>query len=133
MGNTKLKIPEKLIETSILDFLRAKKVFAWKNQSIGVFDTQKGIFRKSRNPHAINGVSDILGVFNAKFLAIEVKTPEAHRSILRNLDELKDYFGDDKKKNALREQINFIGHINYCGGKAFFASSIDDVKKELGL
>ena len=59
----------------------------------------------------MNGVSDILGLFEGKFLAIEVKTP----------------------KNRVRpaHQKNFIKRINKGGGIAFFATSVDEVKEKL--
>jgi penicillin-binding protein-related factor A (putative recombinase) len=125
--------PEKEIETSILEFLESKKVFSWKNQSVAVFDPSKGLFRKSRNRFAINGTSDILGVYQGKILAIEVKTPHTHKSLAKNFAQLSKYLGDDKTKNRLKEQIKFIGNINHQGGIGFFASSISDVKRELGL
>lgn len=125
--------PEKIIETTILDYLNAKRIFAWKNQSTGVFDPSKNVFRKSRNIHAINGVSDILGIHEGRMLAIEVKTPKALNSIIRNYSELKNYFGDDKSKNSLRDQIHFLERVIERGGTAFFASSIEHVTQGLKL
>lgn len=70
---------EKIIETKILSWLNSQPgFFAWKNQSTGVFDPVKKVFRKSKNPFLINGVPDILGFIknptgHAFFLGIEVK------------------------------------------------------------
>jgi penicillin-binding protein-related factor A (putative recombinase) len=113
----KQKAPEPLekeIETSILQYLEfVPSCYAWKNQSSAIFDPTKKVFRKAKSKFLINGVSDILGIFNGQFLAIEVKRPS----------------------NKVRpdDQVNFIKHINSMGGKAFFATSIDDVKEGLGL
>jgi penicillin-binding protein-related factor A (putative recombinase) len=113
----KLKAPEPLekeIETSILQYLEfVPNCYAWKNQSIAVFDPRKKTFRKAASKFLINGVSDILGTYQGKFLAIEVKRPS------------------NKKRNE--DQDHFIKNINDRGGIAFYATSIDDVKKGLGL
>jgi len=104
-------IPEKAIENQILHYLYKKKIFAWKNQSTGVFDPIKKIYRKSNNPFHIRGVADILGILpDGRFLAIEVKSQTGRAS---------------------EEQKKFIWQINARGGKAFIAKSIEDVDSEL--
>ncbi len=103
--------PEKLIENQILHYLFRRGIFAWKNQSVGVFDPVKRIYRKSNNPFHIKGVSDILGILNdGRLLAIEVKT---------------------EKGRASPEQQLFIQKIKDRGGIAFVARSVYDVEKEL--
>jgi penicillin-binding protein-related factor A (putative recombinase) len=105
---------EKEIETSILQYLSIlPECFAFKNQSIAVFDPTKKTFRKAKSKFLINGTSDILGVFRGKFLAIEVKRPS------------------NKVRSA--DQDNFIENIKIHGGVAFYATSIEDVKAGLGL
>lgn len=102
-------LTEKDIETSILVFLnKIHGCFAWKNQSVGIYDNKKQIFRKSKNPFCINGVSDILGIFNGKLLAIEVKKPGGILS---------------------KEQDIFIQKINKIGGISGVCYSVDDAKK----
>ncbi len=103
---------EKDIEKSILQYLEFLPMcFAWKNVTGGFFDTKTKTFKKQRNKYAINGSSDILGVYDGRFLAIEVKRPS---NKLRNKD-----------------QDNFIKLINSHGGIAFYAGSIDEVKERL--
>jgi penicillin-binding protein-related factor A (putative recombinase) len=99
---------EKMIETSILDWLALKRVgHFWKNNSVGVFDPIKKAYRKSNSPHSERGSSDILGCVGGKFVAIEVK---------RNT------------KSALSDnQKIFMSNIKRSGGIAFVATSIDDV------
>ncbi len=70
----KLTISEKAIETQILTWLKYKRIFAWKNQSVGVYDVKRGIFRKSRTSFQLNGVSDIIGLYKNRALFIEVKS-----------------------------------------------------------
>lgn len=104
-------IPEKAIENHILRWLSLNGIFAWKNQSVGIFDPVKKIYRKSNNPYHIKGVSDIIGILSdGRFLAIEVKS---------------------KTGKPSPEQINFIKQINDSGGKAFIARSLEDVQEEL--
>lgn len=106
----KITISEKTIENHILIYLKSRGVFAWKNQSVGVFDPSKKIYRKSKNPFHINGTSDILGIYKGKLLAIEVKSA-------------KGVVSD--------EQEEFINNINKFGGIAFAARSLEDVVEKL--
>ena len=120
---------EKQIENQILTYLRNKRVFVWKNQSAGVFDQKKNIFRRSNNPHHIDGVSDILGLYEGRFLAIEVKRPSISRKtgqfIYRTQEELA--------KKASSGQVAFIDQINKSGGCAFLADSLEVVKEQMIL
>jgi penicillin-binding protein-related factor A (putative recombinase) len=105
---------ETAIEQSILQFLECLPgCYAWKNPTSGYFDVKRKTFRKQTSKYAINGVSDILGVYQGRFLAIEVKDPQ------------------NKERPEL--QKNFINQVNSFGGIGFFATSIEDVKKELGV
>jgi penicillin-binding protein-related factor A (putative recombinase) len=103
---------EKDIQNSILDFLRWKGVFCWPNQSIGVYDKDRKCYRRPNNKHHLNGVSDILGIYKGKPLAIEVK-------------KLKP------KTYPTEEQKEFIARVILEGGIAFIARSIEDVEKGL--
>lgn len=102
--------PEKLIENHILNWLAWNKFFVWKNQSVGIFDPVKKIYRKPNSIHHLKGVSDILGIYKGRFLAIEVKSQTGVVS---------------------KEQKEFINNVNKEGGIAFVARSIEDVKKAL--
>ena len=101
---------EKGIENAILRFLKSIGVFCWKNQSVGIFDPVKKIYRKSNNTAHIKGVSDILGVVEGRFLAIEVKSAKGVVS---------------------PEQRVFLARINQEGGIAFVARNVDQVAREL--
>ena len=58
------------------------------------------------------GISDILGIWEGKFLAIEVKT---------------------KIGRVSTHQVKFIDSVNDAGGLAFVARSVDDVIDKLGV
>lgn len=104
-------IPEKVIENQIMAYLNLKKIYAWKNQSVGVWDQNRKIFRKPNNKNHIKGVSDILGILPCgRFLAIEVKS---------------------KTGKLSPDQVLFIERINSHGGLAFMAQSIEDVENKL--
>lgn len=107
MAHVKL---EKQIENEILDFLRVIGIFCWKNQSVGIFDPKKKIYRKSHNVHHVRGVSDILGLIQGRFLAIEVK------SAIGKLTP---------------DQRVFIAKVNHEGGIAFVARSVDQAAQQL--
>ena len=101
---------EKQIETAILRYLELlPECFAWKNNSVGIYDPIRKVYRRTRNRFAINGVADIIGIYKGRFLAIEVKTP--------------------KTKNRVSEdQRRFLDNISGHGGIAFVATGIEDVK-----
>ena len=102
---------EKEIETQILQFLHYNHIYCWKNQSVGIFDPVKKIYRKSNNKYHINGVPDILGILpDGKFLGIEVKTKTGKLS--------------DNQKAFLEK----ASHLNSI---CFVARSIEEVSAKL--
>jgi len=89
--------PEGSLTKSIRDLLRALGVFHWKEfQSLG----------------SPPGISDILGVYQGKFLAIEVKAPKGKPSLA---------------------QTDFLNRVREEGGIAILAYSIEDVIRGLGI
>jgi len=68
---------EKDIKEAILSFLHSKKIFCWPNDSTGIYDPVRKVFRKKQSKFWIKGVPDILGVLPCgSFLGIEVKRPQ---------------------------------------------------------
>lgn len=110
---------EKELEKQIIEALNLKGIFCWKNQSTGIYDPTRKVFRKNKSQ--LNGVSDILGILpNGRFLAIEVKRPA-----------LKPRKKESLEKMATPEQLKFIDNINRRGGLAFVADNLDIVLKNL--
>jgi penicillin-binding protein-related factor A (putative recombinase) len=102
------------VQKKILKKLREHKIFCWRVNNMGVPDPNaKGGWRK-QNGFNMPGMSDILGVFNKKFLAIEVKAP-------------------GRIKNVSEKQQKFIDKVKKNGGVAFVADSWELVKKKLKL
>lgn len=105
-----MKKLEKEIQNEILEFLKIIGVYCWPNQSVGIFDPVKKIYRKSKSRHHLNGVSDILGIINGRFLAIEVKSATGQLS---------------------GEQRIFLARVNENGGIAFVARSVEQAAESL--
>ena len=103
---------EREIQKSILDWLRYKKIFCWKNSSVGIYKAKTGKYI----PIGMKGISDILGIIQRGkdgggiFLAIEVKREGCY---------------------ATENQLKFIDEINKKGGIAFIARNIEDVSEKL--
>jgi len=60
------------------------------------------------------GIADLIGVYNGRFVAIEVKLPE-------------------NKKGATKLQTWFLDKVNDCGGHAFIATKLADVLLRLEI
>lgn len=104
---------EKDIEKSILQYLEfVPGCFAWKSNTVGIFDPVRKVYRKQKNKYAINGVADILGIYKGKFIALEVKSRTGKPS---------------------QEQKIFLENIERNGGIAGIVRSVDDARKVLGL
>jgi penicillin-binding protein-related factor A (putative recombinase) len=102
------------VQKKILKKLREHKIFCWRVNNMGVPDPRiKGGWRKQTG-YNMPGMSDILGIFNKKFLAIEVKAP-------------------GRIKNVSETQEDFIKKVKKNGGVAFVADSWEVVKKKLKL
>lgn len=99
-------------ETSIRDgivrWLTAYGVFAWTNDTVGIYDAKRGSFRTNRK--RLKGVADILGIREGRFLAIEVKR------------------GRNKCSEA---QQYFLGRVRTEGGIGIVARCIRDVQDGL--
>ena len=103
------KIPqtEQQIQRTILEYLWAKKILAFKFNNAGIRKPDG-----SWIPTGTKGVSDILGVLpDGRFMAIEVKRP-------------------GNKATQLQQQ--FLDNVNDKKGLGFIAYSVDDVVRELG-
>ncbi len=103
--------PEKLIENSILSWLRWKGIFAMKIKTTGTFDQKLGKFRKP-SPWYRKGVSDILGIYKGKFLAIEVKSAKGKLS---------------------PHQILFQQEVKEHGGHALTVRSVEELDFQLKI
>lgn len=103
------KVKETEIVRACLDYLAARKIFAWR-QNQGAIPTAHGGFRRFVG---LRGVSDILGILpggTGRFLAIEVKRPGGRTS---------------------PEQETFLANVTALGGVACVAHSVDELEADL--
>lgn len=91
--------------------LRMDLGYFWRNNTMGVYDPTKGIYRKPNGVGMINGVADILGILKGgRFFACEVKRPGG----------------------KLRpEQDLFLKEIESRGGVALVTRSVDELEKQV--
>ena len=91
-------------ETKIVDKIKKKLNSLDKNF---FFKVHGGLMQMA-------GISDLIGVSEGRFVAIEVKTP-------------------NNKKGATALQKWFLNKINSCGGIAFVARDLETVLIQLGV
>lgn len=93
------------LTNKIIDFLYQQGVYSWRQNSGGVFDSKKGIYRLGSK----KGVSDILGLLlpAGRLLAVEVK------------------IGKDRLSP---EQEGFLKNIEHFGGLVFVAKNFEEFK-----
>ena len=108
--NTGIKIqkhreqPEKEIQTAILQYLRSKHIFCFRNNT-GVAITDHGHYS-----YGSVGSPDIIAVIDGKFIGIEVKSKKGKQSHL---------------------QKRWQEELEKAGGMYILARSIDDVMNKL--
>lgn len=102
------------VQKEILNYLRDKGIFCWRVNNMGVPDPRiRGGWRKQTG-YNMPGMSDILGIWRGKFIAIEVKAP-------------------GRIKNVSDKQKEFMRKVNDEGGLAFVADSVKIVSGILNL
>ena len=71
---------EKEIQRAICDYLAYRGYFFWRQNTVGVFDFNKGVYH-SQPKYSLNGVSDIILVRKGgKVVFLEVKRPHGRQS-----------------------------------------------------
>jgi hypothetical protein len=106
--STALAPKESDVLRACLDFLRLRGVFAWRCNTVGVWDPVKQVFRSRAGAR---GVSDILGVLpGGRFLAVECKRP-------------------GRKPSA--EQAAFLANVVGAGGVALVVDDVRELAAEL--
>lgn len=111
-----LEVPEKATQAAILRYLPLRHVFAWR-QNQGAMrmpnePTPYGARRRDRFVKfaGVDGISDIIGIYKGRFLAIEVK-------------RIGNKPTDDQRA--------FLERVDKEGGIAIVAYSVDDVVSAL--
>lgn len=95
------------LKAQILSYLCFRKIFAWPQRNVGVWNVRTGHYI----PSQIKGIPDVLGILpGGRFLGIEVKRPGNYPT---------------------PHQAAFLMRIREAGGIAFIAHSVLDVEKNL--
>ncbi len=132
---------EKDIEEDIFQYLEFNKIFAFKVNTKGNFNPKIGAYMKL-SKYTRRGVSDIIGIIQGQFLAIEVKKPSEINFFLKSYEELEQVYCESlmkgekgasraKKAEHAIEQKQFIDEVIEEGGVGFFAKSLHDVQEGL--
>ena len=95
------------IQKEILDYLKSKGIFHWRQNNGAVYDPKINGYRSHTG---MRGVPDILLILDGRFIGIEVKTPKGRQS---------------------PDQILFQRRCERHGGLYILARSVDDTKKAL--
>ena len=103
--------PEGDLIRSCLDYLAAKKIMAFRVNTMGVYDPSIGMHRKFTG---MKGVSDILGIINVggvgRFFSCECKI---------------------KPRKPTEDQELFMEKVTENGGYALLVYSIDELEKDI--
>ena len=105
-----MSTPEGIVKNAICSWLSTQGCFFFIHDSVGVFDPVRKRFRVNNSPYRVRGVADILGIWNGKPLAIEVKS---------------------EKGKLSEHQKLFLLRWQQAGGIAIVARSIDEVRVNL--
>lgn len=113
MSVPSLPVPyEREIQKSVLEYLRLRKIPAWRvNSGMMIADNEDGTRRHVRFNMA-RGCSDVLGILppSGRFLAVEVKRP-------------------GRKPTA--DQLGFLDMVTAAGGLALCVSDVRDLAAAL--
>lgn len=91
-----------------LRLLKLRGVFAWRNNTTGVYDPARGRFRTFTG---LKGVADILGVLpGGRLLAVEGKMPG---------------------NRPTRDQQAFLDGVRRAGGAALVVHSVEELERAL--
>ncbi|MBL8967690.1 MAG: VRR-NUC domain-containing protein [Spirochaetaceae bacterium] len=109
-----MSTPEGEVLNACLEYLRLRRVYAWRNNSGAVKLRGAAGARDRFVRYGKPGSSDILGILDdGRFLAIECKAPRG--------------------KGPTEAQRDFLEDIRKRGGLAFVARSVEDMERELDL
>lgn len=110
---------EKDIENGILQYLNSLQgCFAFKYDVKGTWDPTRKFFRKVGKGVAIGG-ADLVGLYNGRFIAFEIKTPLAWKRFFKKPGE-----------HELRQQA-FLHQVRSKGGFAEVVCSIAMVEAHM--
>lgn len=102
------------IQRQCIDWLRVNGFMAWRNQSAGVFDATKRVYR-APSKYQMSGASDCIAVKDGKVFFIEFKRPKSGKlsdSQIKFRDELISHGGIYVVIRSVDELMEFLGVEN---------------------
>ena len=113
VGKMKLKLSEAQIQRQCLQYLTLKKIFHWRNNTIGIPVHVDGKFSRYRKVYK-KGLPDIIYVKDGLVVAIEVKTEKGKQSPDQKKFE-KDMWRADGSYFIVRSLDDLIAVLNnFC-------------------
>jgi hypothetical protein len=109
---------EKQLESLILEYLKHKRIMAWKNPPSATFQPDKKCFIKSK--HARNGIPDISILIKGITYYCELKKPAKKP---RSDEQLYKLLSDDQK--------SYITDLRANGATVFICDSVNKLIDEL--
>jgi hypothetical protein len=104
------------------------------NNAPTFLDKDRTIMRRP-SKYSPKGMSDIIGVLDGRYCAIEVKTPTTYRAVQRFYEKVKNNLYEYQPKSNFEKhainQIIFIDQKIKCGAIAFFSDGIQDTIKKI--
>ncbi len=110
------------VKVAMIEWLIANGGFVWNNETTGIYDPRRQVFRKRVAVGRMNGTSDIIGIWRGRPLAIEVKRP-------KTIDSKDGY--TYQRGYASKDQKEFISNFKAHHGLAFVAYSVEQVADTL--
>jgi len=107
--------------------------FFWEHYTTGIpcYNPRTKARYNRPLPERSRFTSDILGIYKAKFCAIEVKTVKEYKFVIKHYARLLTGPLKTKRDIHLNGQIAFIENIKLKGGIGGFVCDIDTTKKLL--
>lgn len=116
-ANKRLKITEKDEQNRVMEYLAYHAdAMIWMQNTTGVYDPIKKIFRKAQSKYFKVGMPDIGGLWKRRGIVIEMKRP---KTLMQ------------RPGSPTQDQVNFLNEYADKGGISILAWTLQDVIEEL--
>jgi len=123
------KRSESQIVSALMQYLLAKKLFAWRQNNGGVFNQKRQAFMK--NPNTLKGIPDIFAMMSDGVVAKSHYNPKTGEGAMLTVRVPKIYAIEAKTLTGKlsEDQKNFKRRWELEGGIYIVARSVDDLIK----
>jgi len=107
---------ESVIELQILhglNLIYSRVGFFWKNPTTGYFNVKTKMFSKHSNPYCLNGVPDIVGIIEGRWIGLEVKSKTGVLSLSQKIfhEKARKYKGHVSVVRSLKDAENAVKEV----------------------